>query len=137
LDRRPAWTGAGYVRVFEGSALQFAVDNVFVSGNYELVVRYENAQPEAWEDLRISIIRDDGPANIAGVCGGLTDQDDEKSTGLAAGVNVQVVSVPTCLERDKKYTIKLQFVKFSANVAQRDASILIDSVSDLIKLCRY
>jgi hypothetical protein len=100
-----------------------------VSGDYQLAVRYENAQQEPWEDLRITILRLDGPPSISGACGGLTDDEDTKQARLEANSATQVVSMPTCLEENKKYTVKLQFVKFSANVPQRDASILIDAVT--------
>jgi hypothetical protein len=131
LERVPTWTGAGYVRVFEGSVIEFAVDSVHVSSHYELVLRYENAvqQREAWEDLRVTIVRLDGQASVEDICADYTPADDEKVARLPADATFQVLGEgPTCLEKDHRYIIKLQFVKFNANVAARDANILIDSV---------
>ena len=128
-DHKPTWTGPGFVRVFEGSSLEFSVDNIHRSGSYELVVRYENSQADAWEDLRITIVRLDGPVNIEDACADYTTQDDEKFTALPTREIYSIVSAPTCLEKDRRYKIKLNFVKFSSNVAARDASVLVDSVS--------
>lgn len=118
----------GFVRVFEGASLEFMVDNIYKAGYYELIIRYENQQSESWEDLRISIIRLDGPPDYSDVCSDFIPQDDDKIVSLPSGRIYQTVLPPSCLERQKKYKIKLEFVRFGSNVPSRDASILIDSV---------
>ena len=81
-DRKKTWTGSGFVRVFEGASLEFTVDNIFKSGHYELVIRYEHMQTEAWEDLRISITRLDGFPDTTGICADYDQSDDYKVTQL-------------------------------------------------------
>ena len=39
--RRTSWTGPGFTRVFENSYIEFDIDNIERSLDYDLVVRYE------------------------------------------------------------------------------------------------
>lgn len=127
------------MRVFEGAALEFTIDNVFKAGYYELVLRYEYIQAvDDWQDVRISITRLDGPPDLADVCADFIPQDDDKSTSLKSSSNNVIVLPPSCLEPKKRYKLRLDFVRSSSSASsasannngqsQREASILIDSV---------
>ena len=93
--RKASWTGAGFVRVTEGASLEFKVDNIFRAGNYELVIRYESQmRGEPWEDVRVQLIREDGPPDSSS-CAEYVPQDDEKMTSLPGQASHHISQPPS------------------------------------------
>jgi hypothetical protein len=39
--RENTWTGTGFMRTFEDSTLEFIIDNIKTSMEYDIVIRYE------------------------------------------------------------------------------------------------
>nr|CAD7401088.1 unnamed protein product [Timema cristinae] len=82
--RENTWTGTGFMRTFEDSKLEFIVDNIQTSMEYDIVIRYEPQLPGKWEDVRV-IVERTGPVDQNGPCANSLPQDDIKITDLPEG----------------------------------------------------
>lgn len=68
-DREPSWSGPGFVRVVEDSTIEFVVDGIAQSMEYDIVIRYEPQLSGQWEDVRVVLERpEDQPIDIDGPC---------------------------------------------------------------------
>uniref|UniRef100_A0A8B9N3J0 Laminin subunit beta-1 n=1 Tax=Accipiter nisus TaxID=211598 RepID=A0A8B9N3J0_9AVES len=76
-DRTPSWTGIGFVRVPEGAYLEFYIDNIPYSMEYDILVRYEPQLPDQWEKAVISISRP-GKIPTGSRCGNTVPDDDNQ-----------------------------------------------------------
>uniref|UniRef100_A0A8C7J465 Laminin, beta 2 (laminin S) n=1 Tax=Oncorhynchus kisutch TaxID=8019 RepID=A0A8C7J465_ONCKI len=75
---RPAtWTGTGFAKVPEGSSLEFSINNIPYSMEYDLLIRYEPqvSMPRDWGEVRVTIIRP-GPIPTSSPCGNTIPADD-------------------------------------------------------------
>lgn len=116
------------MKALEDSMLNFTVDDLRKSMDYEVIIRYEPIQPGVWEDLQILIERD-GPVDPNGPCADWRPGDDLLWAQLPLNSRSAVANPSVCLEAGKRYNVVLQFRKFAGQTETPTASILIDSVS--------
>uniref|UniRef100_A0A8C2NN27 Laminin subunit beta-1 n=1 Tax=Capra hircus TaxID=9925 RepID=A0A8C2NN27_CAPHI len=84
-DRIPSWTGAGFVRVPEGAYLEFFIDNIPYSMEYDILIRYEPQLPDHWEKAVITVQRP-GKIPASSRCGNTVPDDDNQVVSLSPGV---------------------------------------------------
>ncbi|KAE8752609.1 hypothetical protein FOCC_FOCC000731 [Frankliniella occidentalis] len=123
-----SFTGIGFMRTFENSDLNFTIDDIRSSMDYDIVIRYEPQLPNGWEDVLVTVERD-GEIDSDGPCANTRPEDDIKHIRLTAGDRSAVVRPPACLEAGKTYHIKLSFKKYDQDGDKPTASILVDSIA--------
>ncbi|XP_077998074.1 laminin subunit beta-1-like [Glandiceps talaboti] len=121
------WTGPGFMRIREGGSVEFRIDNIPNSMEYDVVLRYEPQLPETWEDVRVTVTR---PTAIptSSVCGNTIPQDDLLATSLLPGQRYRILSTPICLERGNQYTIRVDFNRYHNGAPTPGAQVLFDSL---------
>ncbi|KAI5617765.1 laminin, beta 1b precursor, partial [Silurus asotus] len=124
-DRHPTWTGVGFAKVPERETLQFTIDNIPQSMDYDLLIRYEPQLPEVWEQVRVDVTRPAYPLTSAKCLGSFSDH---QTISLPPGSRYMVLSRPLCLEKGEKYTVQLNMSHFSSNDFHHQPHILIDSI---------
>lgn len=132
-DREVSWTGIGFMRVYETNFLEFEVDNIQTSMEYDLVIRYEPQLPGRWEDVRVMVERP-GAVDPFGPCANHNPSDDVLRTYLHSSNRHAVVKPPICLESNKSYKIRLEFRSYNPLVSTPSASLLIDSIALLPRI---
>uniref|UniRef100_A0A8B9SMW4 Laminin subunit beta-1 n=1 Tax=Anas platyrhynchos TaxID=8839 RepID=A0A8B9SMW4_ANAPL len=95
-DRTPSWTGIGFVKVPEGAYLEFYIDNIPYSMEYDIVVRYE-PQVGLWV-LLITVSRP-GKIPTGSRCGNTVPDDDNQVVSLPPGSRCLVL-MPYCKSLD-------------------------------------
>ncbi|UYV80205.1 LAMB1 [Cordylochernes scorpioides] len=126
-DRESSWTGLGFMRVQEGTHIEFDITDVPASMEYDIIIRYEPQLPGRWENVRIVLERP-GPVDPSGPCAGTSAQEDVKTTTLPSGDRYVLVYSPSCLEKGKTYRIKLEFLHYNREVDTPSAFVLVDSI---------
>uniref|UniRef100_A0A7N9AM84 Laminin, beta 1a n=1 Tax=Mastacembelus armatus TaxID=205130 RepID=A0A7N9AM84_9TELE len=136
-DRSPTWTGVGLVNVPEGAFLEFTVDNIPHSMEYDIIIRYEPQLPDQWEEVLMTVMRP-GPIRADSRCVNTVPDDDNqmisletlKQTGLCL-LRYVVLPRPVCFESGLNYTVRLSLPLYSAASDVQSPYTLIDSVRNL------
>uniref|UniRef100_A0A7N5ZVU5 Laminin, beta 1b n=1 Tax=Anabas testudineus TaxID=64144 RepID=A0A7N5ZVU5_ANATE len=109
LDRSPTWTGMGFVNVPEGAFLDFNINNIPESMDYDVLIRYEPQLPQQWELVDI------------------TRHFNSHTDSLLCFRHV-VLERPVCLEKGLNYTIHLSLPLYSEVSDVQNPYTLIDSL---------
>uniref|UniRef100_A0A8C9VEK0 Laminin subunit beta-1 n=1 Tax=Scleropages formosus TaxID=113540 RepID=A0A8C9VEK0_SCLFO len=133
-DRTPTWTGTGFASVPEGGYLEFNIDNIPSSMEYDILIRYEPQLPDQWEEALTTVIR---PSAIAvdSPCSNTIVDDDNQMVSLHPGSRYVVLPRPVCFEKGQNYTIRLSLPLYSTLVHVQSPYTLIDSIV-LIPHCK-
>uniref|UniRef100_A0A8C2ICI1 Laminin, beta 2 (laminin S) n=1 Tax=Cyprinus carpio TaxID=7962 RepID=A0A8C2ICI1_CYPCA len=106
--RPVSWTGTGFARAPEGGTLEFAINNIPYSMEYDVLLRYELQMPRDWEEVRVMVIRP-GPIPTSSPCGNTIPADDLLTVSLPSGARFVVLSQPVCLEKGVSYKLLFMF----------------------------
>uniref|UniRef100_A0A4W4F2Y4 Laminin subunit beta-2 n=1 Tax=Electrophorus electricus TaxID=8005 RepID=A0A4W4F2Y4_ELEEL len=130
VNRTPTWTGIGFVNVPEGAYLEFSIDNIPFSMEYDILIRYEPQLPEQWEEVLMTVIR---PHVITteSRCANTMPDDDNQVVSLHPGSRCVYVVLPrpVCFEEGLNYTVRLSLPRYSTSSDIQSPYTLIDSVS--------
>ncbi|XP_039372294.1 laminin subunit beta-1 [Mauremys reevesii] len=127
-DRTPSWTGIGFVRVPEGAYLEFYIDNIPYSMEYDVVIRYEPQLPDHWEKAVITVSRP-GKIPTSSRCGNTVPDDDNQTVSLSPGSRYVVLPRPVCFEKGLNYTVRLELSQYSSFDTEVESPYtLIDSL---------
>ncbi|NXX99468.1 LAMB1 protein, partial [Centropus bengalensis] len=72
----PSWTGTGFAHMLEGGWVEFHVNNVPFSTEYDVIIRYEPQRPEPWQEVRVRVLRP-SPISASSRCGNTIPADDQ------------------------------------------------------------
>lgn len=94
-DRESSWTGTGFVRIVEDSFIEFSLDEISQSMEYDLVIRYEPQLSGQWENVRVTLKRP-GPVDPDGACANHESQEETWRVSLPSGRLIISFQIFTC-----------------------------------------
>uniref|UniRef100_A0A452USH0 Laminin subunit beta-1 n=1 Tax=Ursus maritimus TaxID=29073 RepID=A0A452USH0_URSMA len=123
-DRIPSWTGAGFVRVPEGAYLEFFIDNIPYSMEYDILIRYEPQVNLPWTTGGGRMQRP-GKIPTSSRCGNTIPDDDNQVVSLSPGSRYVVLPRPVCFEKGVNYTVRLELPQYTSS--DSDLFAVLDS----------
>ncbi|XP_026097959.1 laminin subunit beta-2 isoform X1 [Carassius auratus] len=129
--RPVSWTGTGFARAPEGGTLEFAINNIPYSMEYDVLLRYELQMPRDWEEVRVMVIRP-GPIPTSSPCGNTIPADDLLTVSLPSGARFVVLPQPVCLEKGVSYKLRVEFIRYADRnsiITSTNAFVLADSIA--------
>lgn len=116
------------MKTFENTNIEFTLDNIKRTMEYEIAIRYELPVADNWDEVVVEIIRP-GPIDPNSPCAeNYHPADDTKKVTLEANSRSVTVFPPVCLEAGQVYKVRLDFKRSKYNRDTPSASVLIDSV---------
>uniref|UniRef100_A0A0K0EAE9 Laminin subunit beta-1 n=1 Tax=Strongyloides stercoralis TaxID=6248 RepID=A0A0K0EAE9_STRER len=122
------WTGTGYTRVREGTTLDFTVDGIQKSMDYNVVIRYESEHDNiGWENVQVFINRPSKPDPYS-PCANSNIENDMLLARLHPNGKYVELRPSVCLDANVVYNVKVVFGEKRTNYPNRGASLLVDSI---------
>lgn len=120
------------MKTFENTNVEFTLDNIKRTMEYEITIRYELPVPDNWDEVVVEIVRP-GPIDPNSPCAeNYNPADDVKKVSLDGNSRSVTVYPPVCLEAGQTYKVRLDFKRSKYNRDTPSASVLIDSVRILL-----